>query len=113
MVSLFSYGTLQQAEVQLGTFGRRLEGHPDALRGYVLVPLTISDPKVVELSGAAVHSIACRSPGALHPVPGVVFEITTAELAQADAYEVDVYGRVEEELVSGRRAYVYVGPPIA
>lgn len=113
MVSLFSYGTLQQPEVQLGTFGRLLEGYPDALSGYFLVPLTISNPNVVALSGAAVHSIACRSPGALDAIPGVVFDITASELAQADAYEVDVYGRVEEALVSGRRAYVHVGPPIA
>ena len=31
MPLLFSYGTLQQAEVQLATFGRLLQGAPDAL----------------------------------------------------------------------------------
>ena len=33
-VWLFSYGTLQQDEVQLATFGRLLEGRKDALPGY-------------------------------------------------------------------------------
>ena len=31
-VWLFSYGTLQQEDVQLATFGRRLEGRADACR---------------------------------------------------------------------------------
>jgi len=34
-VWLFSYGTLQQGDVQFATFGRRLEGRADALPGYV------------------------------------------------------------------------------
>ena len=58
MVALFSYGTLQQREVQLATFGRALVGTPDVLRGHRLTPLTIRDPKVVRLSGKAVHTIA-------------------------------------------------------
>jgi len=33
------------------------------------------------------------------------------ELASTDAYEVDVYARVEAVLESGRKAWVYVGPP--
>ena len=33
---LFTYGTLQLEEVQLATFGRVLEGRPDALVGYRL-----------------------------------------------------------------------------
>lgn len=34
-VRLFSYGTLQQENVQRATFGRLLDGTPDALMGYV------------------------------------------------------------------------------
>jgi gamma-glutamylcyclotransferase (GGCT)/AIG2-like uncharacterized protein YtfP len=37
-----------------------------------------------------------------------VFEITPAELASADAYEVYEYERVEAELASGSRAWIYV-----
>ena len=98
MVGLFSYGTLQQPEVQLGTFGRLLEGHPDSLSGHVLVPLKITDPKVVELSGAEVHLIACPTAGATEPINGLVFELSPEELAAADRYEVDVYDRVQVSL---------------
>jgi hypothetical protein len=31
---LFSYGTLRQPEVQRTTFGRELEGRPDAIVGF-------------------------------------------------------------------------------
>lgn len=58
MVALLSYGTLQQREVQLATFGRELVGTADVLRGYRLTQLAICDPKVAELSGKAVHTIA-------------------------------------------------------
>lgn len=30
---LFSYGTLQLEQVQLTTFGRKLDGQPDDMRG--------------------------------------------------------------------------------
>ena len=43
MEQLFTYGTLQLEEVQLETFGRRLEGRPDDLIGYRLVKITIED----------------------------------------------------------------------
>ena len=33
---LFTYGTLQHAEVQLDTFGRLVAGEPDALPGYTI-----------------------------------------------------------------------------
>ena len=108
-VALFSYGTLQQPEVQLATFGRLLAGRRDVLAGYRLAPLEISDPEVVRLSGRAVHAIACRTADPADRIAGIVFEITRAELEAADRYEVDVYGRREVELASGARAFVYVG----
>ena len=109
-VSLFSYGTLQQPEVQLVTFGRLLSGVPDALQCYRLEPLAITDPHVIEVSGKAVHSIACATGNADDRIPGLVFELSESELAATDAYEVDVYARVEVTLESGRAAWVYVGP---
>jgi hypothetical protein len=36
MPLLFSYGTLQQEDVQWSTFGRLLEGEPDELPGFAL-----------------------------------------------------------------------------
>jgi hypothetical protein len=106
-VRLFSYGTLQQVDVQLATFGRRLEGVADGLPGYALKPVTISDPRVVAVSGLAVHTIAYPTGDTADVVPGVVFLITAEELAAADRYEVD-YGRREVVLASGRAAYAYV-----
>lgn len=111
MVALFSYGTLQLDAVQQAIFGRLLQGRPDAMVGWRLEPLVISDPDVVEKSGLAVHTIARPSNDTADRVAGVVYEITPAELIAADDYETDAYGRVEIELASGGRAWVYVGPP--
>lgn len=111
-IAFFSYGTLQQPEVQLATYGRTLSGTADALRGYHLAPLEITDPRVVAISGKPVHTIACASGSAADEIPGILFEISEAELHATDAYEVDVYARVEAVLESGRTAWVYVGAPI-
>ena len=112
-VMLFSYGTLQQHEVQLATYGRALSGVPDVLAGYRLAPLAISDPHVVKISGKAVHTIACRSGLAEDRISGTLFELTEAELDATDAYEVDVYARAEVTLESGRKAWVYIGSSLS
>jgi hypothetical protein len=111
-VALFSYGTLQQRDVQLATYGRALEGSPDTLVGYRLASLIISDPRVVELSGKPVHMIARETGSIADRIPGFVFEISEAELAATDRYEVDVYSRVEVTLDSGRLAFAFVGKPV-
>jgi gamma-glutamylcyclotransferase (GGCT)/AIG2-like uncharacterized protein YtfP len=112
MIALFSYGTLQQREVQLAIHGRELAGDADSLAGYRLAPLTITDPHVVKLSGKAVHTIARATGSPEDHIPGTLFEITEDELAASDAYEVDVYSRTAVTLESGRTAWVYVGPPL-
>ncbi|BCJ91543.1 hypothetical protein IZ6_22780 [Terrihabitans soli] len=107
MPLLFSYGTLQQKEVQLGTFGRELGGTKDVLPGYALSTVLITHPDVVALSGMEEHLIV--RPGKISDeVSGTVFEITAEELTQADSYETDDYERVELPLASGLRAFVYV-----
>lgn len=106
-VSLFSDGTLQQPNVQLATFGRLLKGRPDALSGFALAPLPITDPRVIVISGAAIHKIARQTGNPADLIPGIVFNITTAELQAADAYEVDAM-RIEVELASGAKAFAYV-----
>ena len=105
---LFSYGTLRQSEVQLTTFGRVLDGSHDAIVGFDLDYVTITDPHVIATSGSNRHPILKPTdrPGA--HIEGSVFEITTAELAAADEYEVDDYRRIRVLLRSGRRAWVYV-----
>lgn len=112
-VPLFAYGTLQLSEVQLATFGRPLEGTADALAGYRLEPLAITDAAVVRLSGKAVHWIARESGEPADRIAGTVYRLTPAELAAADAYEVDAYARVEASLESGARAFVYVGATLS
>ena len=109
-ILIFSYGTLQLPEVQRANYGRLLEGRPDALAGYKLRPLAITDREVVRISGLAVHTIACRTGDFADRIVGTVFSLTQAELEATDAYEVDVYGRVEVQLESGATAFVYVGP---
>lgn len=108
-ICLFSYGTLQQPEVQQTTFGRLLDGRPDALAGYRLAPLVITDPDVIATSGLGVHTIACPTGDPAHRVDGIVFTISPAELAAADRYESAAYDRIEVILASGAGAFVYVG----
>jgi hypothetical protein len=107
-VSLFSYGTLRQENVQLATFGRRLEGRADALPGYKLAPLPIDDPVVIATSGLAVHTMARPTGNPADLVPGIVFSITPAELDAADRYEVDAVTRIAARLASGAEAFAYV-----
>jgi Gamma-glutamyl cyclotransferase, AIG2-like len=108
MPLLFSYGTLQQDDVQRATFGRLLTGRADALPGYSRHLVAIDDPEVVATSGKTHHPIVRRSADAADRIEGSVFEITDAELAQADAYEVAAYRRVAVVLESGVDAWVYV-----
>jgi hypothetical protein len=108
-VLLFSYGTLQLESVQMANFGRLLEGRRDTLPGYALVPYEITDPEVIAESGTAWHSMAKPTAESGASVPGMVFAITPEELEAADVYEVPEYQRIEVELSSGTRAFVYVG----
>ncbi len=107
MHKLFSYGTLQQADVQLATFGRRLDGAPDAVIGYRSEVLTITDPMVIKRSGSDRHPILVPGSDA-DVVAGTTFIVDDAELAAADEYEVDDYRRVEVPLRSGGVGWVYV-----
>ena len=107
-ISLFSYGTLQLPQVQLEKYGRLLEGKPDALLGYRIERLVVTDPDVLRLSGKSDHPIARFSGAESDCVIGVVYEISEQELAATDAYEVEPYRRVEVDLESGRCAFAYV-----
>lgn len=108
MPLLFSYGTLQQDNVQLSTFGRRLAGEPDALPGFELTVVLIEDASVIATSGKTHHPIVKFNGSLASRVPGTVFEISEAELGRADQYEVSAYKRVAVTLASGKEAWVYV-----
>lgn len=108
MPLLFAYGTLQQENVQVATFGRRLTGQPDELPKCERSSVRIEDPELAARSGRT-HNPNIRFNGREESrVPGTVFDLTDAELASADAYEaVHAYERVAALLVSGRLAWVY------
>jgi len=106
---LFTYGTLQYAEVQLDTFGRLVAGEPDVLPGYTIDYVEIEDQRVVELSGASVHPVLRETGNAVDKVMGSVLHLTADEVDAADEYEVSLYRRVRVTLGSGRVAWVYVG----
>ena len=74
MPLLFSYGTLQQPDVQLSTFGRLLQGRRDELPGFEL-----------DASGG-VHANVVRTDSGDSRVGGTVCEIAVAELAAADRF---------------------------
>ena len=107
-VSLFSYGTLRQTNVQQAIFGRLLEGRPDSLAGFALAPMAIADPRVIAASGAAIHTIASPTGDPADLVPGLVFRLTPAELEAADRYEAGPIRRIAARLASGSEAFVYV-----
>jgi gamma-glutamylcyclotransferase (GGCT)/AIG2-like uncharacterized protein YtfP len=107
-VALFSYGTLRQANVQSATFGRLLEGRPDALAGFALAPMEITDPHVIAASGQAVHTIARPTGNPDDRIEGLVFRVTPTELEAADRYESSRIRRIAVRLVSGSEAFVYV-----
>ena len=105
---LFSYGTLRQPEVQRATFGRELDGRPDAIVGYDLTYVAITDPHVIATSGSDRHPILKPTDRADAAVEGTVFAISAADLAAADTYEVEDYRRIAVPLRSGEQAWVYV-----
>jgi gamma-glutamylcyclotransferase (GGCT)/AIG2-like uncharacterized protein YtfP len=78
--------------VQWATFGRELNGRPDAIVGFELDR----------------HPILRPSDRADAAIEGIVFAISEADLAAADEYEVDDYRRVAVLLRSGEQAWVYV-----
>lgn len=95
MPFLFSYGTLQQTNVQLATFGRELTGVSDSLVDY---EQSLSPSPIQKSCEPAARPIT-QSPN----------------MVCADRYEVSAYRRVTARLSSGRTAWVYVdtrhGPP--
>jgi gamma-glutamylcyclotransferase (GGCT)/AIG2-like uncharacterized protein YtfP len=109
MPLLFSYGTLQQENVQLSTFGRLLHGQRDELVGFDQTLVEIQDPHVLSVSGKSHHPNVVSTGRDVDRVNGTVFEITDAELASADHYErLGGYKRIVANLASGKQAWVYV-----
>ncbi|OIN83512.1 gamma-glutamylcyclotransferase family protein [Francisella sp. TX07-6608] len=107
MELLFSYGTLQQEEVQLSVFGRKLVGQKDSLKGYIVSEVEILDQRVIKVSGKKYHPILKKTENILDEVHGTIFELTTNEIKLSDKYEVDSYVRKKVTLNSGNSAWIY------
>ncbi len=106
--NLFSYGTLQNEKVQLKTFGRRLEGHPDVITGYKITLVKIKDEVVVASTGMTHYNNITFTGDELDIIHGTLFTITETELQQSDKYEaLDDYERMLIKLGSGKTAWVY------
>ena len=109
MPLLFSYGTLQQNNVQLSTFGRLLQGERDALLGFEQSLVPIEAAQVMAAGGKTHHANVTFNGRNDSRVSGTVFELSDAELAAADEYErLAAYKRIAAMLSSGKQTWVYV-----
>ncbi len=106
MERLFVYGTLRYAGVQTALFGREVVGFEAVVLGWRREEVVVGSEETVRLSGDAVHPILRRD--AAGQVDGVVLELTLAELARCDAYEVEDYVRHLVELEGGESVWAYV-----
>ncbi|RUR06806.1 gamma-glutamylcyclotransferase family protein [Legionella sp. km772] len=105
---LFSYGTLRFESVQLANFGRLLIGNEDTLPGFELSKIKIKNTDVIAMSGVDEHPIVSYTGKNTNTVNSIVFNVSKAELEQADKYEVEEYTRINVKLASGVEAWVYV-----
>ena len=106
-IRLFTYGTLRDPAVQLRLFGRLIPGTPDAIPGFRMANVTITDAAVIAASGTAVHRVVDETGDPADRVDGVVLALSPAELEIADAYETADYRRVVVTLASGDQAFLY------
>ena len=112
MPLLFSYGTLQQEEVQVSTFGRKLNGEKDLLLGYEPSLVKIADPGIAARLNRTHHDNVNPTGDDWSNVQGTVFEVSDEELAKADRFEAEFnYGRINAPLASGKEAWIYVHSP--
>ena len=109
MPLLFSYGTLQQEDVQRSTFGRLLRGRPDALPAFEPSQVQIEDAALAAAIGRTHHANVTYNGRSDSRVSGTVFEITDADLAAADRFEQSAaYKRIYVKLATGAKAWVYL-----
>ncbi len=109
MPLLFSYGSLREESVQLSTFGRRLAGQPDTLRGFAPDSVPITDASLAASTGRDTNANARFTGLPASCVEGAVLTLTDDELVVADEYEKTAdYLRIAVVLASGRAAWVYV-----
>lgn len=105
---LFSYGTLQLEKVQLESFGRKLIGSKEVLKGFKLEKLLITNKDVIKKSQQTHHPIAIPTGNNKDNITGMLYKITAEELRKADIYEVSDYKRIKVKFESSKTGWVYV-----
>lgn len=98
-VLVFAYGTLLDERVQRRIIGRSVPSLPDTLVGYSKAALRLRH---------GVYAIAV--PDDAGRIEGGVLHVTPRELELMDLYEGPQYERVQVELASGKKAWVYRVP---
>ena len=97
MEKLFTYGTLQDSEIQQKLFGRILKGKTDILVGYVLSNIVIDGNE---------YSAVTLKLG--EQVQGVVYDLSLDEFKLTEKYEGNSYKIIKTRLLSGVKSWVYV-----
>lgn len=97
---LFSYGSLQDHEVQLALYHRKLIGFEAIVFGY-----KFSKEKIESR-----YPIIYKTHDLKDRIRGTVYEISKNELLITDDYEGNSYQRVQIQLESGSTAWCYVMP---
>lgn len=105
---LFSYGTLQKENVQMDLFGRRLKGTPDALQGFKIEMIEITDESFLSKGEEKFQQTLVRSNNKEDRVKGTALELTSEELEITDKYEPVNYKRIKVLLQSGKEAWIYL-----
>lgn len=95
---LFTYGTLQDLQVQHYIFGRVLNGKTDFLSGFKRLENVVYER----------YSLVVQTNDLKNRVEGKVYEVTTLELQKADVYETSAYKRKKVKLESGIEAWLYI-----
>ncbi|NAY92625.1 gamma-glutamylcyclotransferase [Muricauda sp. JGD-17] len=98
MEYLFTYGTLQDLQVQEYVFGRILHGYKDCLLGF----------KKMENVIYGRYPLVIRTENSEDKVVGKVYETELLDLEKADIYETSAYKREKFKLESGKEAWVYL-----
>ena len=102
MQKLFSYGTLQDTDVQENLFGRILQGTPEILIGYEL-----SEIQIEEEFGLVHYPIIMETEDSNDTISGILYQVSMNDLHQADLYEGKHYKRIEVQLQSNQKAWAY------
>ncbi|MDF0707781.1 gamma-glutamylcyclotransferase family protein [Flagellimonas okinawensis] len=98
MEYLFSYGTLQDLQVQEYIFGRLLKGKTDMVLGF----------RKLDNAVYGRYPLVIKTNDPKDKVPGMAYEVNADDLKKADIYETSAYKRQKFPLESGAEAWIYI-----